>query len=245
VSITSSSLARRGSAAAIVLAALLAPDAAAAQGWNYPSFQLPAITRRELNFGVAEGGDPPGGASVVFQFRNAPGRVQVGVDIGLVDRPGVDGASAVVGVGLARSITAARDPIALLPTVGAYATIGDPANLFRVPVGISIGGRLPLEGSLLLTPYLHPRVSLDVCSECGGDARRIGDADDDFDINADVELGLDLTFTPALSVRLAAVLGTDSFVLGDGDAFGVSLAYRPAFARRSSAHQAASPADSW
>jgi hypothetical protein len=104
---------------------------------------------------------------------------------------------------------------------------------------------LPLEGSLLLTPYLHPRVSLDVCSECGGDARRIDDDDDDFDINADVELGLDLTFTPALSIRLAAVLGTDSFVLGDGDAFGVSLAYRPAFARRSSAHRAASPAGSW
>ena len=237
------SVARRGAPAAIVLAALLAPDAALAQGWNYPSFQLPVTTRRELNIGVAEGGDAPGGASVVFQFRNTPGRVLVSLDLGLLDRPAVDGASALVGVGLARSITARRDPIALLPTVGAYATIGDPAHVFRVPVGISIGGRLPLEGSLLLTPYLHPRVSLDVCSDCGAGDGRIGD--DDFDISADVELGLDLTFTPALSVRLAAVLGTDSFVLGDGDAFGVSLAYRPAFARRASAHEAAKRAGSW
>ena len=238
---------RLGAASAGVAAALLAlvvPDQAWAQGWNYPSFELPVTTRRELNFAVAEGGDEPGGASVVFQFRNTPGRVQVGVDIGLLDRPGVDGASAVVGVGLARSISSARDPIALLPTVGAYATIGDPANLVRIPVGISIGGRLPLEGSLLLTPYVHPRVSLDVCADCGAGARQPAD-DDDVDINADVELGLDLAFTPALSVRLAAVLGTDSFVLGDGDAFGVSLAYRPSLARRSRSRSSATPADSW
>lgn len=240
-----SSVASRGAAAAIILAALLAPDMASGQAWSYPSFQLPVTTRRELNFGVAEGGDAPGAASVVFQFRNTPGRVLVSVDLGLLDRPGVDGASAIVGVGLARSITAARDPIALLPTVGAYAAIGDPANVFRVPVGISVGGRVPLEGSLLLTPYLHPRVSLDVCGDCGGGNLRFANEDDDFDVNADVELGLDLAFTPALSVRLAAVLGSDSFVIGDGDAFGVSLAYRPAFARRASAHGAAKRAGSW
>lgn len=232
-------------AAAATLLALFSADTVEAQGWNYPSFQLPVTTRRELNFAVSEGGDAPGGASVVFQFRNAPGRVQVGLDIGLVDRPAVHGASAVVGVGLARSITAARDPIALLPTVGAYATIGEPTNLVRVPVGISIGGRLPLEGSLLLTPYVHPRVSLDVCAGCVVAARQsVGDGDD-FDINADVELGLDLAFTPALSIRLAAVLGTDSFVLGDGDAFGVSLAYRPSFASRPTSRPTAAPAGSW
>lgn len=239
-----SSVARRG-AAAIVLAALLAPDVVSGQGWSYPSFQLPVTARRELNFGVAEGGDAPGAASVVFQFRNTPGRVLVSMDLGLLDRPGVGGASAIVGVGLARSISAARDPLALLPTVGAYAAIGDPANVFRVPVGISVGGRVPLEGSLLLTPYLHPRVSLDVCGDCRGGNIPFGAEDDDFELNADVELGLDLAFTPALSVRLAAVLGSDSFVLGDGDAFGVSLAYRPAFARRASAPGAAQRAGSW
>lgn len=232
-------------AAAAILLSLAVPEPAPAQGWNYPSFELPVTTRRELNFAVAEGGDAPGGSSVVFQFRNAPGRVQVGVDIGLLDRPGVEGASAVVGVGLARSISSARDPIALLPTVGAYATIGDPTNLVRVPVGISVGGRLPLEGSLLLTPYVHPRVSLDVCAGCAVAQRQPGSEGDDFDINADVELGLDLAFTPALSVRLAAVLGTDSFLLGDGDAFGVSLAYRPSFARRSTARPASPPGGSW
>lgn len=230
-------------AAAITFAAVAtfaAPADSSAQGWHYPSFQLPVTSRRELNFAVADVGDDPGRTSVVFQLRNTPGRVQVSFDLGLVDRPGVNGASAVVGAGLARSISARSDPIRLLPTIGAYATIGEPRKVIRVPVGISVGGRLPLEGSLLLTPYLHPRLSLDACAGCASTG-----AGDDVAIGADVELGLDLTFTPALSVRLAAVLGSSAFVLGGGDAFGVSLAYRPAFARRSSAREAAKVAGSW
>lgn len=217
-----------GSLGALAASVAMLPAGARAQGWNYPSFQLPITVRRELNFAVADGGDVDGGTSAILQFRQAPRRAQFALDLGLVNRPGVGRASVAGGVALARALGSRNDPLAVLLTAGAYATVGDPYDLFRVPIGASIGRPLPLEGSLLLTPYVHPRASFDICTDCGPRSALPGDRADDADLNLDVELGLDLAFTPALSIRLAAVVGSDSFAFGDGDAFGVSLAYRPA-----------------
>jgi hypothetical protein len=75
---------------------------------------------------------------------------------------------------------------------------------------------------MALTPYLHPRVSLDVCSDCGGS---------DSDIGLTFDLGLNFQLSRSVSIRGAAVFGGDDSFGGDG--FGISLAWTPpSLARR-------------
>jgi hypothetical protein len=130
-----------------------------------------------------------------------------------------------VGGAYARQLARASTdlPLDILFTAGAYAALTDP-TLFRVPVGVSIGHRFPLEGNLALTPYLHPRVSLDYCSECGP-----GD-DSETDLGVLFDLGVDFEVSSRLSLLLAFTFaGEESF---GGDAIGFGLAWRPVGLRR-------------
>ena len=189
----------------------------AAQGWNYPSFNQPQIMSREFNFGLADGGDH--GTSLVFQWREGLGiRTEMKFDVGFAD-PDAGDAFFIVGGALGQrlAVATADMPLDLVLTAGLYGSFGD-FNLFRIPVGLSVGHRFPLEGSMALTPYVHPRVSLDFCSDCA--------ADDDTDISINFDLGADLELSRQLSLRFAALFaGGDLF--GDDDGFGISIAWRP------------------
>jgi hypothetical protein len=68
-------------ALAAVSALAVLTEAAGAQAWNYPSFQPPRVTGREVNFALGRGGDP--GESLVVQWREpvAP-RTQLSLDVG-------------------------------------------------------------------------------------------------------------------------------------------------------------------
>ena len=190
----------------------------AAQGWNYPSFNHPQIMSREFNFGLADGGDY--GTALVFQWREGFGiRTEMKLDVGFAD-PDDSDAYFIVGAGLGQRLAVATPdmPLDLVLTAGLYGAFGD-VNLFRVPVGLSVGHRFPLEGAMAVTPYVHPRVSIDFCSDCPGD--------DDSDISINFDLGADLELSRQLSLRFAALFaGGDLF--GDDDGFGVSIAWRPA-----------------
>ncbi len=192
---------------------------AAAQGWNYPSFNHPQIMSREFNFALADGGDY--GTALVFQWREGFGiRTELKFDVGFADPDDEGDAYFIAGgaFGHRLAVASADMPLDLVLTGGVYGAFGD-FNLFRVPVGLSVGHRFPLEGAMAVTPYVHPRVSVDFCSDCPGD--------DDSDISINFDLGADLELSRQLSLRFAALFaGGDLF--GDDDGFGISIAWRPA-----------------
>jgi hypothetical protein len=198
---------------------VIAAAPVAAQGWNYPSFHHPHIMSREFNFALADGGNA--GTALLFQWREGFGiGTELNLDVGFAD-PDVGNSRFIVGGGFARRLTSATVdmPLDVLLTAGLYGAFGDP-NIFRVPIGLSVGHRFPLEGAMAVTPYVHPRVSIDFCSNCfsGGD---------DTELSINFDLGADLELSRQLSLRFAALFaGGDVF--GGDDGFGVSLAWKPA-----------------
>jgi hypothetical protein len=186
---------------------------------TYPSFQQPRVVSREFNFAIADGSDI---TPLVFQWREgtAPG-TQLSLDLGLAD-PDFEGADLffMIGGQYARMITESRAdmPLDLLFTGGLFTQFGNDATILSVPVGISVGHRFPLTGtSMAITPYVHPRVSLDHVS--------VND-NDETDINISFDIGGNLELTPQLALRVTAMLGGNG-PLGDGDALGFSLAWTP------------------
>ena len=204
--------------AALLLVASAIPTVARAQAWSYPSFQPPRITPREYNFGLATADG--GGTSLLFQWREQSGPVtQFSFDIGLADPEGDSDVIIFGGAGLSRKLGNATSevPIDFLFTAGVYLAVGD-NFFFRLPVGLSLGHRFDLDG-MALTPYLHPRLSLDFCDDCGGN-----------DIGLNFDLGVNFEITRTVAIRAAALFGgSDTF---DGDGFGVSLAWTPPGLRR-------------
>jgi hypothetical protein len=88
---------------------------------------------------------------------------------------------------------------------------------------VSLGHRFPLEEGFAITPYVHPRLSIDMCTDCDGPE---GD-DSSTDLGIDFDLGVNFEVTPRLSFRVSALFGgSDTF--GDSDGFGISLAWSPA-----------------
>ncbi|HEU4630025.1 MAG TPA: hypothetical protein VFS08_09760 [Gemmatimonadaceae bacterium] len=202
-------------------AALLAPGVTAGAQTFYPSFQPPRTVDREYNVAVADGDDI---TSLLFQWREGWSPVsQLSLDVGVAD-PEAEDADVQLLLGgfyarqLARSST--DMPLDLLLTLGANSIIGD-AFALEVPVGVSVGHRFPLDGPLAITPYLHPRVALQYCSECGDDG------DSDTDLGVAFDLGVDFEVSPRLSLRGTFLFGDD-----DADAIGFGLAWRPVGLRR-------------
>src|SRR5689334_20940473 len=202
-------------------AALAVPAAAGAQAWAYPAFQPPRVMNREFNFGVADAGHA--GTSLVFQWREGlSARQQLSFDIGFADPDGEGNGKLLLGGQFAGLFTqqSAEMPLDFLGTVGLNMAIGDGGNLVRIPFGVSIGHRFPLDEGFAITPYIHPRVSLDICSDCGKDD------DNETDLGVDFDLGVNFEVTRQLSFRVSALFGgSDTF--GDSDGFGISLAWSP------------------
>lgn len=196
---------------------ILAATTAEAQAWNYPAFQPPRTSPREFNLGVASGDDY--GTSLVFQWREPVGlRTQLSFDAGFADPDFGDDAYFFAGGQFAYQLARATAdmPVDFLFTAGMNGAFGD-FNLFRVPVGVVLGHRFPLEGQLAITPFLHPRLMMEFCSDCAADDSEFGLG---FDIGANFE------FSPRMALRLGIVLGGTNY-FDDQSGFGVSLAWRP------------------
>ena len=211
-----------GVALASALAAVFAPAAtvAGAQAWNYPSFQPSRTVEREYNFAVADGGDATGTA-FVFQWREGfSAGNQLSLDVGLAD-PELTGTKFLIGGQFARQLVTSNTqvPFDLLFTAGVNGAFGG-LTLFRVPIGVSVGRRFPLEGGLAITPYVHPRLVLDVCGSCDGR--------DNSEVGLDFDLGADFAFSPQFSLRFSILFAGSDYIGNDSDsAFGLSLAWQP------------------
>jgi hypothetical protein len=186
----------------------------AAQAWAYPAFQPPRVVAREFNFGIADAG--VAGTTLLFQWREEAGpRNQLSLDVGLAD-PQYGNVLVLLGGQFARQLaTSGPDmPLDFLFTFGAYLATGD-GTLFRMPVGVSVGHHFALDQGMALTPYLHPRVSVDICGSC----RRSSS-----DLSVDFDIGVNFDITKSLAIRASALLtGSDRF----DDGFGISLAWKP------------------
>jgi hypothetical protein len=204
----------------LALAALI-PTAARAQFYSYPSFEIPRIALREYNFAVADGKD--GGTSLLFQWREGMNdRMHLQLDAGLADpnSPRSD-ARLIVGGSFASQIRQATDdlPLDMQFTAGIGGNFGGGTSFLRIPVGLSVGHRFALDAPFAVTPYAHPRLSVDFCSRCAGGSH-------DTTLGVDVDLGVSGELSSSLALR-ASLLFAGSDFYGRGNAFGFSLAWTP------------------
>lgn len=193
------------------------------RGWHYPALQLPQVTPREFSGMVAGGGDY--GTSLIGQWREPFGTNQLSFDAGFISPGG--GAKNLFTLGGALGFPLLRasveTPIDVALTGGGYLTFGDGSAL-RLPFGAVVGHRIAMQGSsLAITPFAHPRASIDFCvSQCGEGEGKVGTK-----VVVNFDAGVDFQFTPQLSARGGLTYGG----ISEGESqvgFGVALAYRPA-----------------
>ena len=207
----------------LVVASSLMPAAVTAQASNYPSLQLPTASIRDYTGAIASGA----GTSVIFQWREGVASgMHLGLDLGLTDRRGSENLLGFFGGSIGTELLRAQgdQPLDMLLTGGLGLAFGGGSTILRIPVGVSLGHTFELEDGMALTPYVHPRVSLDLCSDCG----RRNDRRTELSLNFDV--GVDFRVNQKFSVRVAgAFSGSDFF--GNNDSFAIGLNWKPGLVR--------------
>lgn len=208
-----------------LMAAVTVTERADAQASNYPSMQVPSASTRDYTAAVSTGS----GTTALFQWREgwAPRR-HWQLDAGLIDRKGSDNLSLFVGGGLGQEIARASgdQPLDLLFTAGAGAAFGSGYTLVRIPVGVSIGHTFDLDQGMAITPYVHPRASLDWANSGG----RGNGSQSEVSLNFD--LGVNFQVNSQFAVRAAAAF-TGSELAGAQDTFAIGFNWTPApLARR-------------
>lgn len=175
-----------------------------AQAWDAPSFFSP---RPHDDLGlyafVPEHGEL--GAQAIWR---QSGNINLGVRAGL----GQD--LILVGAEFYGPLRLASEPVLLAWQVGLGAGFND-LTLLRVPVGVSAGLDLAGQGLPQLTPYVFPRVALEVSAW----QNPAGDEETSTDLGFALDIGADLVVTPELILRAGVTLA-------DQNAFGVGIAYR-------------------
>lgn len=202
-----------------VWATTLASSPLRAQAFNYPSMQVPTASTRDYTAALSSGA----GTTALFQWREGwtPTR-HLQLDLGLVDRKRSETLMMFVGGSMGQEIARASgdQPLDLLFTAGAGAAFGSGVTLIRIPIGVSIGHTFELDQGMSITPYVHPRISLDVCSSCGPRDRSRSEASLNFD------LGVNFQVNRRFAVRAAgAFSGSD--LLGTEDTFAVGFNWTP------------------
>ncbi len=190
----------------VIATLVLGAAGAWAQATGTPTFNAPyrAFTRSEIGLLISF----PDGGGTAFEgaYRMSSGRFDVGFKGGIFDQDAPN-ADAVLLLGVEarqRVITHSIDfPFdgALIFGVGGQFVGGN--SLLIIPVGLSLGRRLDLEGSRTsIVPYVQPTALITV--------------DGGSDFNFALGLGADFRFSPRFDGRLSA---------GLGDLEGVSLGF--------------------
>ena len=202
----------------LIALSLFAAAPLAAQAYNYPALQTPRIVDREYNFAAATAGNA--GTSLIFQWREGlSADWQFSLDGGLAAPKGGGNTRVILGGGLGYQwMRATADmPFDIAATGSAGFSSGNSYTVVRIPIGISAGHTFKLDNGNELTPFVHPRLSLDNCSACVGTATKL---------DVDVDVGVNYEITPQVALRVAALLGGTSYV-GTGNGIGFSVAWTP------------------
>ncbi|WP_309670665.1 autotransporter outer membrane beta-barrel domain-containing protein [Gemmatimonas sp.] len=203
-----------------VVAACTVTERADAQASNYPSMQVPTASTRDYTAAVSSGA----GTTALFQWREGwQPRRHWQLDAGLTDRKGSDNLALFVGGGIGQELTRARgdQPLDLLFTAGAGAAFGGGYTLVRIPIGVSIGHTFDLEQGMAITPYVHPRASVDIASSGG---RNDGSQSE---VSLNFDLGVNFQVNSQFAVRAAAAF-TGSELAGAQDTFAIGFNWTPA-----------------
>jgi hypothetical protein len=186
---------------------LCAAAPAAGQAWDAPSFFAPGAANSLGVYFVDPDRSDPG---LVAIWRQGDSSFDLGARVGLLDFSdplflvGAEASGAILRAG--------RDlPLDADWTIGIGATFDDDATLFRIPVGLAVGGAIDA-GSVALYPYVHPRIALETFAV---------DDESETDFNVLADLGLDLRLGRAWLLRFGVTFG-------DYDALGIGLAWRTA-----------------
>ena len=204
----------------LVLLTLLTASPLAAQAYNYPALQTPRIVDREYNFAAASAGNS--GTALIFQWREGlSADWQFSLDGGLASPHGGGNTRLLLGgaMGWQWKRADADLPFDIALTGGVGLSTGNTLNVVRIPVGAVVGHTFNLDNGNELTPFVHPRLVLDVCSpasSCSSSAK----------LDVDVDVGVSYELTPQVAVRLAGMLGGTSYV-GSTNAIGFSVAWTP------------------
>lgn len=225
-----------------VFLTLLAASPLAAQAYNYPALQTPRIVDREYNFAAATSGNA--GTSLLFQWREGlDADWQFSLDGGLA-APKVGDTRLLLGGGLAwQWVRATADlPLDIAATGSVGLSSGNSYTVVRIPVGAVVGHTFTIGDSNEITPFVHPRLSLDFCSGAAqvtvvnpatgpngtepGSTYVVGYCPSSAKLDVDVDIGVNVEITQQIALRLAGMLGGTSYV-GSTNAIGFSLAWTP------------------
>jgi len=189
----------------VLLVAAVLLQAAPVSGqvaWDAPSLMAPGAP---AGWGVHLFDADPGDLGVFASWRGAPAPVGLGFRFGIAegyrDELAVLGGVDVSGALYSRG---GEVPIDVIWFVGAGAGVGDDV-LLSFPAGVSLGWTFQGD-EVAFRPYVAPKVFLDAFLGDEDGPGRFGD-DDDIDLGAAVEIGLDLAFSPSFAIRAAASLG--------------------------------------
>ena len=193
-------------ALAVVLTIFAAPGAVDAQRWNTPSFLGP-VPVGDLGVYVVDGDFGDMGIHGIWR---QTGAVNLGIRLGFLDTPDE---AIQFGVETWGPVAVADEefPLDVAWTVGAGATLNG-INIVSVPAGLTIGRTFDV-GTITMQVYGHPRLVLLAFEQPVTDELEL-DLDGQFDLGADLYLSETVTF------RVAAGLG-------DADAIGIGIAWRP------------------
>jgi hypothetical protein len=194
------------------------PSGVRAQAYNYPALQTPRLVDREYNFAAASASRA--GTSLIFQWREGlVPQWQFTLDAGLA-APQNANTRVILGGALAWQTTrsTADFPFDVALTGGAGFSSGNKYSIWRFPFGAVVGHTFDLDDGFRLTPYAHPRLSIDSCGACNGTSAG--------KVNIDVDVGVDFMVTSQVSLRVGALLGGTDYA-GGSSSVGFSVAWTP------------------
>lgn len=175
---------------------------ARAQATGTPSYNAPyrAFARSEVGLVVAF---PNAGTAFEGVYRMAKRRFDLGFRAGIFDRQAGDALFLLGAEGRQRVITHSTDfPLDGALLVGLGAQLASNNSVLLLPVGLSLGRRIDVEGSKVsIVPYIQPTATI-----------VFGDNSDVFFA---LGLGADFRLTPRFDARVSA---------GIGDLEGISVA---------------------
>ena len=192
-------------ALAAVLAVFSAPGALDAQRWNTPSFLGPVPVG---DFGVYVVDGDYGDVGIHGLWRQT-GAVNLGIRFGFLDGPD----ALQFGFETWGPVVMADEefPLDVAWTLGAGATLNG-FDIVSVPAGATLGRTFDV-GTITMQAYGHPRLVLLAFEQPVTD-------DLELDLDFQFDLGADFYLSEAVTLRVAAGLG-------DADAIGIGVAWRP------------------
>jgi hypothetical protein len=179
---------------ALALTLLAAP--LAAQETGTPVFMAPYRAFEQMEFGLMFSDPNAGSWALEGEYGFGFGAYDIIVNGGYLDYEG--GGAATLGGSLrSRMITASEKfPLDGAFTIGAGTILGEGDDVLWVPVGISLGRRIDLEGSKTsFVPYIHPVIAPRFQS--GQDAA----------LDVALGLGVDIRFGANFDVRVSGGIG--------------------------------------